>query len=140
MFPPGQQYVADWDTDVGDCIEMREKRPWTFQPDYFGLAGIIYCMLFGKYFDPDTVVLAASSEPLRYKISTPLKRYWQGDLWTKLFDLLLNPCLVRSDGSLPIVPELKNVRLEMEEWLCDNCTRSNFTLRGLLKKLDRSRI
>lgn len=138
MFPSDQQFIADWDTDVGDCIEMREKRPWTFQPDYFGLAGIIYCLLFGKYFDADTIIPIPSSEPVRYKVSTPFKRYWQADIWTRLFDTLLNPNLVKPDKSLPVVSELASIRVEMEAWLSSNCNRSSNTLKGLLKKVERS--
>ncbi|THH09166.1 hypothetical protein EW145_g2217 [Phellinidium pouzarii] len=134
MFPSGQQFVADWETDVGDCFEMRENRPWTYETDYFGLAGIVYCMLFGKHFDATTVIPVPSAIPERSKISPSFKRYWQVNLWGRLFDILLNPTLVRPDMSLPLVPELASLREEMETWLSSNCNRSSNTLKGLLKK------
>lgn len=74
----------------------------------------------------------------RYKLATPLKRYWQTDLWTRLFDLLLNPKLVRPDGSLPVCEEMEGLREEMEGWLEKNCLRATGTLRGLLKKVNLS--
>ncbi|KAI0926092.1 hypothetical protein AcV5_008647 [Taiwanofungus camphoratus] len=78
LFPAGQRYVAEWPTDARDCLDMREGRPWTFQTDYFGLAGIIYCMLYGKYIEaPSVVPASAAEEEQRYKLSTPFKRYWQ---------------------------------------------------------------
>jgi len=50
---------------------------------------------------------------------------------------LLNPTLVRADGSLPVVSELAVIRVEMETWLASNCNRSTNTLKGLLKKVER---
>jgi len=140
-FPRGQAFVAEWATDARDCVEMREGRPWTYQADYFGLAGIVYCMLYGKYIEGSSVVRVTpqhqSSGP-RYKLATAFKRYWQADLWTRLFDVLLNPCLVHPDGSLPVTDTLAQLRLEMETWLQANCNRSSNTLKGLLKKIELS--
>ena len=154
--PLEQRFVADWETDVYDCPEMREGRPWSYEPDYFGLAGICYCMLFGKYFDAGTIVRVerdgadgtdgedggdggkSGGKGYYYKFTPQFKRYWQGDIWGRLFDLLLNPTLARPDGSLPLVPELASIRGEMETWLASNCNRSTNTLKGLLKKVERS--
>ncbi|KAJ7475839.1 hypothetical protein FB451DRAFT_1366515 [Mycena latifolia] len=132
LFPAGQQFIADWDTDARDCFELREQRPWTYQTDYFGLAGIIYCMLFGKYIQANSV----STKDGRHKIETPLKRYWQTEIWDRLFGILLNPCAVRVDGSLPLCHELGEVRAQMEAWLQANCNRASNTLKGLLKKVE----
>jgi checkpoint serine/threonine-protein kinase len=75
---------------------------------------------------------------LRYKLATAFKRYWQVDLWTRLFDVLLNPCLVNPDGALPVSDTLAQLREEMETWLQANCSRSSNTLKGLLKKIELS--
>ncbi|OCH94366.1 hypothetical protein OBBRIDRAFT_817210 [Obba rivulosa] len=136
LFPARQRFIAEWPTDARDCPEMREGRPWTFQTDYFGLAGIIYCMLYGKYIEAASVsVVREADGTTRYKLATPFKRYWQGELWTRLFDVLLNPTLVRSDGQLPVNDELAALREEMEGWLQANCNRASNTLKGLLKKI-----
>ncbi|KAI0325547.1 hypothetical protein GY45DRAFT_220905 [Cubamyces sp. BRFM 1775] len=138
LFPTGQLYVADWQTDARDCFEAREGRPWTFQADYYGLAGIIYCMLYGKYIEASSVAPAAAPSAdgkVHYKLAAPFKRYWQGELWTKLFDLLLNPTAVRPDGKLPVSDELATIREEMERWLQANCNRASNSLKGLLKKV-----
>ncbi|KAG6813918.1 hypothetical protein H0H92_005767 [Tricholoma furcatifolium] len=132
LFPQNQTYIADWPTDDRDCFEARENRPWTFQTDYFGLVGIIYCMLFGKYITASAI----NSTSGTHKLSTPLKRYWQTDLWNRLFHVLLNPCSVRPDGQLPVSEELGALREEMEAWLRANCNRASGTLKGLLKKLE----
>ncbi|OBZ72669.1 Checkpoint serine/threonine-protein kinase bub1 [Grifola frondosa] len=138
LFPASQRYIAEWPTDARDCLEMREGKPWTFQTDYFGLAGIIYCMLYGKYIEASSVVETSSFAPdgtPRYRLATPFKRYWQVDIWTRLFDVLLNPCLVRPDGQLPLCEEMEELRLEMETWLQENCNRASNSLKGLLKKV-----
>jgi checkpoint serine/threonine-protein kinase len=70
LFPAGarQRFVADWQTDERDCVEMREGRPWSYETDYFGLAGIAYCLLFGKYIQTERTAEG------RCKIDTALKR------------------------------------------------------------------
>lgn len=131
LFPPTQQFTSDWPTDARDCVEMREGKPWTYQTDYFGLAGIIYCMLYGKYIEASSVAL----DEQRYKLSTPFKRYWNVDLWRRLFDLLLNSGSVRPDARLPLCEEMAGLRKEMEGWLQTNCNRGSNSLKGLLKKI-----
>ncbi|KZV72648.1 hypothetical protein PENSPDRAFT_750786 [Peniophora sp. CONT] len=134
-FPEEQSFIAEWATDARDCAEMRAGKPWTYHADYFGLAGIVFCMLFGRYIDAGAV---ATGPDGRARLVTPLKRYWQTALWTRLFDMLLNPTAVREDGELPIVDELAEVRGEFERWLVANCMRSTNTLKGLLKKIELS--
>ncbi|KAM6504526.1 other/BUB protein kinase [Amanita muscaria] len=137
LFPNDQQYLAEWETDERDCFEARENQPWTYQADYFGLAGIIYCMLFGKYLQTSSIVVTQKDDlGRRYKIGTPFKRYWQADLWNRIFDILLNPSLVRADSSSPLCGELGELRKDMEKWLRANCNRSSNTLKGLLKKVE----
>ncbi|KAJ7066952.1 hypothetical protein C8F01DRAFT_1341160 [Mycena amicta] len=133
LFPAGQQFIADWETNARDCLELREGRPWTYQTDYFGLAGIVYCLLFGKYIEADSVALRDG----RYKITSPFKRYWQKEIWDSLFEILLNPCAAREVGSLPVSPELAEVRGQMETWLVANCNRTSNPLKALLRKIER---
>ena len=114
------QFVADWKTGKADCVEMRELRPWTWQVDYWGMAGVIHSLLFGKYIEdmpvdaPHGGAAASYKHDLgggcggagetaaaevgiqtgkmkRYKLKESLKRYWQTELWAPLFELLLNP-------------------------------------------------
>ncbi|KAL8931856.1 MAG: hypothetical protein Q9211_006687, partial [Gyalolechia sp. 1 TL-2023] len=114
QFGPETQFIADWKTSKHDCPEMREMRPWTYQVDYWGCAGVVHSLLFGKYIedvaveaptipssssradgtdDDDgnrTVAIHAHREK-RWRVKEPLKRYWQQELWGNLFELLLNP-------------------------------------------------
>ncbi|KAF5886889.1 mitotic checkpoint serine/threonine-protein kinase BUB1, partial [Clarias magur] len=49
LFPDGAQFTAHCMTSGFQCTEMLSGLPWTYQTDYFGVAGTVYCMLFGSY-------------------------------------------------------------------------------------------
>ncbi|KAI4192510.1 MAG: hypothetical protein LQ346_004282 [Caloplaca aetnensis] len=51
QFGENTQFIADWKTTKQDCAEMREMRPWTYQVDYWGCAGVVHSLLFGKYIE-----------------------------------------------------------------------------------------
>jgi checkpoint serine/threonine-protein kinase len=143
-FPPDVQFIADWKTGDQDCAEMREGRPWTWQIDYHGLAGIVHCLLFGKYIetircDPQGGLLGAGGR--RYRVRESLKRYWQTDIWADCFELLLNPgAFVEQEGEgagakMPVLRSMKRLRERMEEWLKANCERGT-GLKALLSKVE----
>ncbi|KAF8309920.1 hypothetical protein DL93DRAFT_2141053 [Clavulina sp. PMI_390] len=134
LFDPEQTFIGNWPTDARDCVEMREGRPWTYQTDYAGLAGIVYCMMFGKYIETVAGPTTAKGRP-RYKLATPLKRYWQTELWSRLFDVLLNPTLAREDGTLPLVDELAAIEDTMANWLAANCEKKGKSLKKMLGQM-----
>lgn len=116
ILPPGTKFKANWKCDDQDCPEMRENKEWTFEADYYGLAGIIHCMLFGTYIK--TIKVKG-----RYRLLNGLKRYWQKALWEELFDLLLNSAEYAetlNNGSLPITSLLTAQRLKLEAYLMQN--------------------
>ena len=140
------QFIADWKTGKQDCVEMRELRPWTYQVDYFGLAGVVHSLLFGKYIE--TVAVDAKDGDTRqdefagrkrYRIREGLKRYWQTELWSRLFDLTLNP-LGHVDGGnarkLPCTPGLERIRRDMETWLTEEGSRRNGGLKSNLTRIE----
>lgn len=144
QFSPETQFIADWKTTKQDCPEMREMRPWTYQVDYWGCAGVVHSLLFGKYIedvaveaptiksssfaddDDDenndgnrTIAIKAQREK-RWRIKEPLKRYWQQELWGNLFELLLNPTRyvdAEEGGQMPVMKGLRACREGMEDWL-----------------------
>lgn len=69
LFPAGEQqtFKVSHKVDEGDCTEMRKGEAWNFQTDYFGLASVAYCLLFGKYMKTEIV-------DDKVKIDQPLKR------------------------------------------------------------------
>ena len=140
VFTPAVQFIADWKTSEQDCAEMRELRPWTYQVDYHGLAGIIHNLLFGKYISTvaergNTLGAGATKT---YRIRESLKRYWQTEIWGEVFDLLLNPLmhLEREEGrTLPVLKGMRSVREKMEGWLEGNCEKG-IGLKGLVRKME----
>ena len=88
LFPQGRgtKFMADWKVDSQDCLEMQRGEPWSFEADYFGLAGIIHILLFGEAIE----VLPLRNTSREYKLRNTLKRYWQRDIWHRLFDVLIN--------------------------------------------------
>ncbi|TEA16561.1 Checkpoint serine/threonine-protein kinase bub1 [Colletotrichum sidae] len=132
-------FVADWKTSAQDCAEMREGRPWTWQIDYHGLAGIVHCLLFGKYID--TVRCDQGGIGLagrKYRIRESLKRYWQTEIWGECFELLLNPgsfVAVEEGGKMPVLRSMRGVREKMEAWLETNCERG-VGLKSLVGKVE----
>ncbi|KAM0339831.1 hypothetical protein ACHAPU_010784 [Fusarium lateritium] len=140
-FVPEVEFIADWKTSAQDCAEMREGRPWTWQIDYHGLAGTIHTLLFGKYIETvrcDQGGLGKSGR--RYKIRESLKRYWQTELWSDCYELLLNPGAAAETGSedggkMPVLKSMKSIRERMETWLEANCERG-VGLKSVMSKLD----
>ena len=140
VFKPDVQFIADWKTSEADCAEMREMRPWTFQVDYHGLAGIVHSMLFGKYMETvgergSTLGAGATKS---YKIREGLKRYWQTDIWNDVFEVLLNPLthLDAEEGTkLPLLKTMRLLRERMESHLESN-SEKGVGLKALLRRLD----
>ena len=140
QFVPNVAFIADWKTTDADCAEMRELRPWTYQVDYHGLAGIIHSLLFGKYME--TVAEKGGSlgqgATKIYRIRESLKRYWRTDIWGEVFNLLLNP-LAHLEGEegkkMPVVRGLRACREKMEGWLEENCERG-VGLKGMIARME----
>ncbi|GAA5845993.1 hypothetical protein JCM11251_001715 [Rhodosporidiobolus azoricus] len=130
-YPAGQTFAADFVADGSDCAEMREGRSWTYEPDYYGVAGIAFNILFGR-----NIETKKDEETGKWSVNVTWKRYYQEEMWTRLFGALLNPKSVREDGALPITDELAIVRTEMEEYLRENGEKAGKSLRGLIKKLE----
>lgn len=150
-FRPDVQFVADWKTGKQDCVEMRELRPWTYQVDYYGVAGVVHSLLFGRYIEDVAVDAAprdadgdgdrtmAIGSKKRYKLREGLKRYWQTELWAPLFELLLNPTshVGGEEGmKLPCARGLRRCREGMEEWLVGEGGRRNGGLKAALRRVE----
>ncbi|KAF2711702.1 hypothetical protein K504DRAFT_475472 [Pleomassaria siparia CBS 279.74] len=140
VFKPNVQFIADWPTTEADCAEMRELRPWTYQVDYHGLAGIVHNLLFGKYISTTAergATLGAGATKT-YRIRESLKRYWQTEIWNEVLDLLLNPLMhldAEEGGKLPVLKGMKAVRESMEEYLESNCEKG-VGLKALVRRME----
>ncbi|CAK7322746.1 unnamed protein product [Dovyalis caffra] len=87
LFPDGTEFEGDCRTSGFCCVEMQEKKPWTFQVDTYGLCVIIHMMLHHSYME--IVKKGTSGGGYMYQPKAPFKRYWN-DLWKDLFTKLLN--------------------------------------------------
>jgi checkpoint serine/threonine-protein kinase len=147
VFQPNVQFVADWETSSADCAEMREMRPWTYQVDYHGLAGLLHSLLFGKYMSTVATVektLASGdigigvAQKKHHKIKETLKRYWQQAIWSEAFDLLLNPQMYvegEQGARMPLSRGLGQLREKMEAWLVANCEKG-IGLKTMVRKME----
>ncbi|KAI1300316.1 Mad3/BUB1 homology region 1-domain-containing protein [Xylaria venustula] len=139
-FEKDVQFIADWKTTKEDCAEVREGRPWTWQLDYHGLAGIVHCLLFGKYIETvraDQGGLGTAAGR-KYKIRESLKRYWQTDIWADCFDVLLNPgshVEGEVDMRMPVSRSLRRIQERMEVWLEAN-SEKGIGLRGTMNRIE----
>lgn len=110
LLQPNTKFKANWKTDQQDCLEMRSGKPWTYEADYYGLAGIIHAMLFGNFIE--SVQLSNG----RFKLRQSFKRYWRQGLWSSVFDVLLNS---NEFGPFPIIDQITRLRLKIESHLLD---------------------
>ncbi|KAM8945490.1 mitotic checkpoint serine/threonine-protein kinase BUB1 [Pelodytes ibericus] len=83
LFPKGTAFMGKCETSGFQCIEMLTNKPWSYQTDYYGVAGTVYCMLFGNY-------MKVKNENGVWVTDGTFKRYQQGDLWVEFFHTLLN--------------------------------------------------
>jgi checkpoint serine/threonine-protein kinase len=148
-FVDGVQFIADWKTTKLDCPEMREMRPWTFQADYWGAAGVLHVLLYGKWIE-DVLEKGGPAEggdsstdglvgnrTKRHRLKESFKRYWQTELWGAVFDVLMNPMVWvegEENGCLPVTRRLSEVRAICERWLEENAEKRG--LKGQLKRYE----
>lgn len=165
-FQPNVQFIADWESGTHECNEIREGRPWTHQIDLYGLAGTIHVLLFGKYIESTPARTSSGANgpgPTTYRLRESLKRYWDRELWSEVFDLLLNPSSERwvameledrenvteteSGGVLPVLASMRYIRRKMEDWLVAHAEKKGLAqqlrkieviLADRKKKLERS--
>lgn len=121
LFPSNIRFTSNWKTDNQDCPEMRNDELWTYQADYYGIAGIIHTILYGVFIETQLI-------DGRYKLSTPMKRYWHQDLWNPLFDVLINSS---SYGMLPINDKIKGEKERLQSWLEVNGSSLNAIIRDI---------
>uniref|UniRef100_A0ACD5U846 Uncharacterized protein n=1 Tax=Avena sativa TaxID=4498 RepID=A0ACD5U846_AVESA len=110
LFPVSTEFLGDCRTSGFSCIEMQEQRTWTYQVDTFGLCVSAHMMLHGVGMSVEKVTKADGS--YMYQPKSPLKRYWNVELWKKLFTTLLN---LPSNGS--DVAVLRSLRRSFQDYM-----------------------
>lgn len=104
QLPPGTAFSYVVTTEGFVCTEMRDNRQWTFQTDWFGLLGCLHVLLFGHYMEIE------KRSDGTWGIRNKFKRYWQQDLWNRLFSTLLNiPSCSELPDLMPFVLEIQSL-------------------------------
>ncbi|XP_029986031.1 LOW QUALITY PROTEIN: mitotic checkpoint serine/threonine-protein kinase BUB1-like [Sphaeramia orbicularis] len=83
LFPRGTAFTAACQTSGFQCTEMQSGKPWNYQTDYFGVAGTVYCLLFGTY-------MQVTTEDGVWRTNAVFRRNPHSDLWLEFFHTLLN--------------------------------------------------
>lgn len=107
LFKPSQTFNYVHNENAFKCVEMREGRPWTYQLDLYGLAGVIHVLLFGKFMD----IAERPNGVWMHKTHVP--RYINRTLWDTIFQTLLN---VRDCETMP---NLQNLRALIKEEIAE---------------------
>lgn len=106
LFPKGTTFKKIVTTECFTCIEMLENRPWTYQPDLYGVAGTTHVMLFGKYME-------VQKDIINWNIKARMPRYFRKAVWDNYFVTLLN---IRDCNEMPNLQTLRGMLLaEIEE-------------------------
>ncbi|XP_051264964.1 mitotic checkpoint serine/threonine-protein kinase BUB1 isoform X2 [Dicentrarchus labrax] len=98
LYPEGTAFTGKCLTSGFQCTEMLSGKPWNYQTDYFGIAGTVYCMLFGTY-------MQVTNEGGVWKTNGVFRRNPHSDLWLEFFHTLLN---VPDCVSLPSLQSLRS--------------------------------
>uniref|UniRef100_A0A8C2XLF4 BUB1 mitotic checkpoint serine/threonine kinase n=2 Tax=Cyclopterus lumpus TaxID=8103 RepID=A0A8C2XLF4_CYCLU len=107
LFPEGTAFTAKCLTSGFQCTEMLSGKPWSYQTDYFGLAGTVHCLLFGTY-------MQVKNEGGVWKTNGVFRRNPHSDLWQDFFHALLNA----PGGAAPLV--LRSLRRSLASALKQN--------------------
>jgi checkpoint serine/threonine-protein kinase len=109
LLPPSVLLCGDSLTDAFRCVEMKEGTPWRWQADAYCAACTVHCILFGDYMKVERVV--GPDGTARLRLATALRRYWACELWTRVFDALLN-CV--SEAPPPAAELATSLRAHLE--------------------------
>ncbi|XP_061610341.1 mitotic checkpoint serine/threonine-protein kinase BUB1 isoform X2 [Phyllopteryx taeniolatus] len=83
LFPPGTAFTAACSTSGFRCTQMLGRKPWSYQTDYFGVAGTVHVMLLGTY-------MQVVEEDGVWRTCATFRRNPHSEMWLHLFHTLLN--------------------------------------------------
>jgi hypothetical protein len=84
---PGAVALVGTLPDVPPCSEQRTARPWRHHSDAYGIAECLHQMLLST---PLQVIQMGGGVPPRWRPKQPMKLWYQHDVWSQVFDGLLN--------------------------------------------------
>lgn len=95
-------------TDFQDCPEVREKRPFNYEIDYYGIAAIAHTLLFNEFIENREHMVNGQKW---YSIKRTIPRA-NRDVWDGFFKTFLNSKLMNEGDDLPLF-NLMNLYMDM---------------------------
>lgn len=89
-------------TDDQDCPEVREKRPFNYEIDYYGIAAIAHTLLFNDYIENRMMVVDGHR---KYSIKKNIPRASR-DVWNGFFEVFLNSAISNEGFDLPFINQM----------------------------------
>lgn len=89
-------------TDFQDCPEVREKRPFNYEIDYYGIAAIAHTLLFNEFIENRMDI---EDGERWYSIKRNIPRAIRG-IWEEFFKTFLNSKLMYEGDELPMFDEM----------------------------------
>lgn len=122
--PDNMKFRKVIQTDGFTCVEMQERRPWSYETDLFCTAGTVHVLLFGEYMHPQ-------KRNNTWDIKQKLPRYLKKHVWTHFFGDILN---IKPSGDLPNLTKYQH-QFEEESMKMDSDLRQQIrTLSNILHK------
>jgi checkpoint serine/threonine-protein kinase len=136
-----------------NCWEVLNGKPVCYEADWYGVAGILHLLLFGKALNIKEVL--TSDDRMQIRLASTFKRYWQVELWNEVFDVLLNSgALIEDDNVIadvasqddfqdlvaefPAAAKIRETRKKIEDWLVSACSKAGKSLKSLLQRVEMS--
>lgn len=116
------------------CVAMRKGLGWSFDADTYGLCASAHVLLYGTHLD-----IEEDPSTRRWKPKKPLRRYWQKEMWTELFDTLLNLDDVTGNAIGSRSRSLRSLRNMVEDHLRDRSRELESLLRHQARILPATR-
>ena len=91
------------------CLAMRAGKSWSYDIDTFGALACAHVLLWGTH------IRLRKGTNGRLCLANTFKRYWQKELWTSIFDKLLN--LDEESGAIGSrARSLRSLRMEIDNY------------------------
>jgi hypothetical protein len=97
-----------------ECVEFRNGGSWRYEPDFYGVACVLYILVFGTVLETNE----GKAKKPNLSIAHSIKDTWHPTVWKELFDVLLNT----TDHA-----RLEELRMELQELLVIWSTNSRLT-------------
>ncbi len=122
------------------CVAMRQGLEWNYDVDMFGICASAHVLLFSSH-----IHIVQDDVTQRWRLSSRLRRYWQGDLWHNLFDTLLNyQCKMGDTSDSTHANNSRNVlhilRVSIESHLLKHAKELDMMLKEQARRLPSKRL